>query len=102
MDADGGAPRQLTKEDFRLLNNPVWHPNGRYVAGRKHFTTRRSLGTGEIWLYSIDGGDGVQLVKRPNEEFQKELGEPAFSPDGRYLYFTQNSTPGDASSTRRT
>ncbi len=69
-------------------------PNGRYVAARKHFTTRRSLGTGEIWLYSIDGGDGVQLVKRPSEEFQKELGEPVFSPDGRYLYFTQNSTPG--------
>jgi imidazolonepropionase-like amidohydrolase/Tol biopolymer transport system component len=94
MKADGSALRQVTKEDFRLLNNAVWHPDGRYVAARKHFTTRRSLGTGEIWLYSIDGGDGVQLVKRPSEEFQKELGEPVFSPDGRYLYFTQNSSPG--------
>ena len=70
-------------------------PSGRYVAGRKHFTTRRSLGTGEIWLYSLDGGDGVQLVKRPSEEFQKELGEPVFSPDGKYLYYTQNVTPGN-------
>jgi imidazolonepropionase-like amidohydrolase/Tol biopolymer transport system component len=91
---DGGAPRQITKEDFRLLNNPAWHPQGRYVAARKHYTTRRSLGTGELWLYSLDGGDGVQLVKRPSEEYQKELGEPAFSADGRYLYYTQNSSPG--------
>ena len=94
MDANGGNARQISKESFRLLNNPVWHPSGRYVAGRKHFTTRRSLGTGEIWLYSLDGGEGVQLVKRPSEEFQKELGEPAFSPDGKYLYFSQNITPG--------
>jgi len=95
MEASGANVRQLTKEDFRLLNNPVWHPNGRYVAARKHFTTRRSLGTGEIWLYGLDGGEGVQIVKRPTDEFQKELGEPAFSPDGRYLYYTQNTTPGN-------
>ena len=94
MDANGGGARQISKESFRLLNNPVWHPSGRYVAGRKHFTTRRSLGTGEIWLYSLDGGDGVLLVKRPSDEFQKELGEPAFSPDGKYLYYSQNVTPG--------
>src|SRR5688572_5810812 len=94
VSVDGGAPRQITKEDFRLLNNPAWHPQGRYVAARKHYTTRRSLGTGEIWLYSLDGGDGVQLVKRPSEEYQKELGEPAFSADGRYLYYTQNSSAG--------
>lgn len=95
MDASGGAARQVSKESFRLLNNPVWHPNGRHIAGRKHFTTRRSLGTGELWLYDIEGGEGVQLVKRPTEEFQKELGEPAFSADGQYLYFSQNSTPGN-------
>ncbi len=95
MDRNGGGPKQLTKEDFRLLNDPVWHPNGRYVAGRKHFTTRRSLGTGEIWFYNIDGGEGVQVVKRANEDYQKELGEPAFSADGKYLYYTQNSTPGN-------
>lgn len=95
MDAGGDVPRQVSKESFRLLSNPAWHPSGRYVVGRKLFTTRRSLGTGEIWLYSLDGGDGVQLIKRPNEEYQKELGEPALSRNGRYLYFTQNATPGD-------
>ena len=95
MDADGGSPRQLTSESFRLLNNPYWSPDGLYIAARKHFTTTRSMGTGEIWLYHTQGGDGIQVIERPNERHQKELGEPAFSPDGRYLYFSLDSTPGD-------
>jgi len=94
MAADGSRPRQLTKEDFRLLNNPAWSPDGRYIAARKHFTTTRSLGAGEIWIYHRSGGDGVAVVERPNEEHQKELGEPVFSPDGRYIYFAVDSTPG--------
>ena len=94
MQADGSDPRQLTEEDFRLLNNPYWSPDGSYIAARKHFTTRRSLGAGEIWLYHRSGGDGVAVVERPDEKHQKELGEPAFSPDGRYIYFSIDSTPG--------
>ena len=39
-------------------------------------------------------GGGVPLVKRPNEQHQKELGEPIFAPDGRAIYFTRNITPG--------
>lgn len=95
MAADGSDPRQVTKEDFRLLNNPAWSPDGRFLAARKHFTTRRSLGAGEIWLYHSKGGGGVPLVERPSEDFQKELGEPIFAPDGRHIYFTQNATPGN-------
>src|SRR5712671_8208595 len=49
MDADGGNAKALTEEDLRLLNNPVWHPSGQYVAARKHFAGTRSLGSGEIW-----------------------------------------------------
>jgi imidazolonepropionase-like amidohydrolase/Tol biopolymer transport system component len=94
MNADGSAPRQITEEDFRLLNNPYWAPGGDYIAARKHFTTTRSLGTGEIWLYHRGGGEGVAVVERPDPKHQKELGEPAFSPDGRYLYFSVDSTPG--------
>ncbi len=94
MDADGGNARQLTQEDFRLLNNPYWSPDGQYIAARKHFTTSRSLGTGEIWIYHRNGGSGVAVVERPNEQHQKELGEPTFSPDGRYIYFSLDGTPG--------
>ncbi|MGI9328779.1 MAG: amidohydrolase family protein [Pseudomonadales bacterium] len=95
MDVDGANGKQISKEKFRLLNNPAWSPDGRFIAARKHFTTERSLGSGEIWLYDIRGGKGVQVVKRPNEAFQKELGEPMYTPDGAAIYYSQNVTPGD-------
>lgn len=94
MDADGNNAQQLTKEDFRMLNNPYWSPDGRFLAARKHFTTQRSLGTGEIWLYHRDGGNGIAVVEKPGKKHQKELGEPAFSPDGRYIYYSLDRTPG--------
>lgn len=92
MNRDGSSPKQVSKEKFRLLNSPAWTPDGSYIVARKHFTSARSLGAGEMWLYHRSGGDGLQLTKRPND--QKDAGEPAFSPDGRYLYFSQDTTPG--------
>ncbi|HRX37783.1 MAG TPA: hypothetical protein P5072_00005, partial [Parvularculaceae bacterium] len=94
MNTDGSDKRELTKESFRLLNEPTWSPNGRFLAARKHFTTGRSLGTGEIWLYHLGGGAGVPLVKRASEALQKELGEPAFSADGSAIFYARNTTPG--------
>ncbi len=94
MNLDGSGAHALSKENYRLLNNPVWHPNGQYIAARKHFMGSRSIGSGEIWLYHKDGGSGVQLNEKPN--WQKDLGEPAFSPDGRYLYYSQDVTSGTA------
>ena len=96
MNVDGSGARAITTETFTLLNNPTWSPDGRFIAARKHFTTQRSLGTGEIWLYNVGGsGPGQALVERPNPQFQKELGEPTFSHDGRYIYFSRNTTPGN-------
>jgi imidazolonepropionase-like amidohydrolase/Tol biopolymer transport system component len=92
MDRDGTHPRAVTKESFRLLNSPAWSPDGEYLVARKHFTATRSLGAGEMWLYHRSGGDGVQLTKKHND--QKDSGEPVFSRDGRYLYFSEDTTPG--------
>jgi imidazolonepropionase-like amidohydrolase/Tol biopolymer transport system component len=88
----GGTARQVSKETFRLLNSPAWSPDGKYIAAHKHFTAERSLGSGEIWLFHASGGGGVQLTEKPND--QKDVGEPAFSSDGRYVYFSQDTTPG--------
>ncbi|MFN3938932.1 MAG: TolB family protein, partial [Chitinophagales bacterium] len=92
MDADGSNAKQLTKESFRLLNNAVWTPDGNYIVARKHFTSQRSLGAGEMWMYHIGGGDGIQLTKRKND--QQDAGEPWVSPDGRYVYFSEEMYGG--------
>lgn len=95
MNRDGSDKRQVTKEEFRLLNQPTWSPDGDYIAAKKHFTTQRSAGTGEIWMYHVSGGGGVQVVKRSSESLQKELGEPIFTPDGSAIYYTRNTTGGN-------
>lgn len=91
MDADGKNPSQLTKEDFRLLNNAVWLDN-QYLIARKHFTSGRSLGAGEMWMYHVTGGSGLQLTERKND--QQDVNEPCVSPDGRYVYFSEDMYPG--------
>ncbi|MBX3241859.1 MAG: PD40 domain-containing protein [Chitinophagaceae bacterium] len=92
MDRDGNNARQVTKESFRLLNNAAWSPDGNYIVARKHFTSGRSMGAGEIWMYHISGGDGIQLTKRKND--QQDVNEPVVSPDGRYVYFSEDMYPG--------
>jgi imidazolonepropionase-like amidohydrolase/Tol biopolymer transport system component len=92
MNRDGSKPQQVTKETFRLLNEPYWSPDSEYLVARKHFTAERSLGAGEVWLYHRSGGEGLQLTKKRTD--QKDTGEPALSPDGRYLYYSDDTTPG--------
>lgn len=92
MDREGKNLRQISKEKFRLLNNPVWTPDSQYLIARKHFTSGRSLGAGEMWMYHISGGDGLQLTKRKND--QQDAGEPDLSPDGRFLYYSEDVSPG--------
>lgn len=92
MDRDGGNPRQITKESFRLLNNGTWTPDGEYIIARKHFTSGRSLGAGEMWLYHTSGGSGLQLTQKKNS--QQDVNEPVVSPDGRYVYYSEDMYPG--------
>jgi imidazolonepropionase-like amidohydrolase/Tol biopolymer transport system component len=92
MKRDGSDARQVTNENFRLINNAVWTPDGEYLIVRKHFTNTRSLGAGEMWMYHHSGGTGVQLTKRKND--QQDAGEPAASPDGQYIYFSEDMSGG--------
>ena len=98
IEVDGTNPSQITNETYRLLNGPNWSPDGQFLVARKHFTSRRSLGAGEMWMYhraaaNADAMSGVPLTKRIND--QKDVNEPIFSPDGRYLYYSQDTTPGN-------
>ena len=89
---DGTDAQQVTDESFRLYNNAVWTPDGEFLVARKHFTSGRSLGAGEMWMIHRSGGAGLRLTERKND--QQDAGEPAVSPDGRYVYFSEDATPG--------
>jgi imidazolonepropionase-like amidohydrolase/Tol biopolymer transport system component len=92
MDPDGKNPKQVTKEKERQTNNAVWSRDGSYLVARKHYRNNRSLGSGEMWLYYLGGGDGLQLTKRRN--WEQDAGEPSLSPDGRYLYYSEDVSSG--------
>lgn len=92
MNTDGSNAKQVTKETFRLLNNAVWTADGDYLIARKHFTSGRSLGAGELWQYHKTGGSGLQLTKRKND--QQDVNEPFTSLDGTYLYYSEDVYPG--------
>jgi imidazolonepropionase-like amidohydrolase/Tol biopolymer transport system component len=95
MKADGSEPRQVSKERNNNLHNPYWTPDGQWIAARKGYVSERSIPAGSIWLYHQQGSDGVMMIDRLHkEDSQKNIAEPAFSPDGRYMYYSQDITPG--------
>jgi Tol biopolymer transport system component/imidazolonepropionase-like amidohydrolase len=95
MNADGSEPQAVTDEAEHLVHNPAWSPDGNYLVGRKGYYSTRSIAAGEIWMFHRGGGNGVNLVERPNAESdQKNRAEPIFSPDGRYVYYSADITPG--------
>ncbi len=89
---DGTDLRQISKEKDREVSNPAWTPDGQYLVNRKHFRNTRSLGAGEMWLYHVGGGSGLKLTDRRN--WEQNATEPIVSPDGRYVYFTEDVSPG--------
>ena len=92
MTADGQNAKAITKEKYRLLNNAVWTPDGKSLVARKHYTSERSVGAGEMWQYQLVGSAGLQITKRKND--QQDVNDPSISPDGRYLYYAEDMYPG--------
>ncbi|WP_226664026.1 amidohydrolase family protein [Microbulbifer aggregans] len=95
MDRNGDNLRQLTTEKENLVHSPSWSPDGQYLVARKGFMSGRSIPAGEIWMYHYGGGEGRQIKKRLGGDIaQKNISDAVFSPDGRYIYYTIDTTPG--------
>ena len=95
MNIDGSNLKQITKEKQNIIHSPKWSPDGEYIAATKGIMSSRSIPAGEIWMYHRSGGGGIVIKRRVNgRRDQKNIADPAFSPDGKYLYFTQDITPG--------
>lgn len=95
MSIEGNDLQQVTKEKQNLIHSPDWSPDGEYIVAMKGIMSSRSIPAGEIWLYHRSGGTGLPIKKRKGgKKEQKNIADPAFSPDGAYIYFTEDITPG--------
>lgn len=95
MDVDGSNLKQITKDKKYLIHAPKWSPDSQYIVVTKGIMSSRSIPAGEIWLYHHSGGKGVAIKERENGKVeQQNIADPAFSPDGRYVYYTHDVSPG--------
>lgn len=80
MDLETEETHQVTKSNNEWVQSAEWSPDGEYVVVSKG---RRNH---KLFMYHKDGGGGFQLIKNPTG---LKTVEPTFSPDGRYIYYSQ-------------
>jgi Tol biopolymer transport system component/imidazolonepropionase-like amidohydrolase len=95
MNIDGTNPKQISREKQNIMHSPKWSPDGEYIVANKGIMSSRSIPAGEIWMFHKSGGGGIAIKRRNNgRRDQKNIADPVYSPDGKYLYWTQDVTPG--------
>lgn len=80
MDLETEDTHQVTKSNNEWVQSAEWSPDGEYIVVSKG---RRNH---KLFIYHKDGGGGFQLIKQPSG---LKTVEPAFSSDGRYIYYSQ-------------
>jgi Tol biopolymer transport system component len=71
---------QVTKGNTDHYQSAEWTPDGNYLVGS------RGTRIYKLWMFHRDGGSGAQLINNPDN---LKTVEPAFGPDGRYIWFSQ-------------
>lgn len=72
--------KQVSQDKTGNFQSAEWTPDGKYLIVSKGV---RNL---KLFMYHMDGGTGIQLIKEPDEI--KAI-EPAFGSAARYIWFSQ-------------
>ncbi len=72
---------QVTKGNNNEYISPDWAPDGKYLVASR---SGGNFGTGKLWMYHVDGGNGIPLGTTPPQV--KQVGA-AFGKDGRYVWY---------------
>jgi Tol biopolymer transport system component len=74
---DGGEPQVIVNEPGVFAVEPVFSPDGRYIAYRAI-----TGGQHDIWVVDLETGDRYNLTSDPDLDI-----EPEWSPDGQWIAF---------------
>ena len=86
-DPDGRNPQQVSHETLAMITGPAWSSDGRSVVATRTRASVHDMRTSELRHFEIGSGAERQLVEPPKSG--KDVQEPRYSPDGRYLYYTE-------------
>jgi Tol biopolymer transport system component/DNA-binding winged helix-turn-helix (wHTH) protein len=77
--ADGSAPKQLTRGPGPFQGGPAWSPDGRRIA----LESQAADGHAHVWTIANDGSAPRQITKDPGDQMA-----PSWSRDGSWLYYS--------------
>jgi Tol biopolymer transport system component len=83
MTLDGKDTVQVTKGNTSEYVSPEFTPDGKYIVVSR---ATGQFGTAKLWMYHVDGGNGVALGTASPQV--KQLGA-AFGNNGRYVWYAQ-------------
>jgi tricorn protease len=82
---DSHQTAELATSRYGNIGNPVWSPDGKWIAYSKADQTRNT----DVYLISSAGGEEHKMTFESFNELN-----PRFSPDGRKLFFVRNEGTG--------
>ena len=85
LDVNSKKLTDIARNPVDVINSYAWSPDSRWVAyafSRKNFVN-------DIYFFDTKSGKSTPALARPNDDYN-----PAFSPDGKTLYFLSTVLPG--------
>lgn len=84
LNLEDSEKKQITKGNDNRYQGPEWTPDGKYMIASR----QGGDGSHKLWLYHVDGGSGVAMVKEPNS---LRMLEGAFGKNENSVWFSERT-----------